>query len=373
MEKNANIVNKYELIRDASNVEVVVSEKMDDKNIPRPVATLLVGEYVHQFDHNSRINKALETMTTDDLTKRLKGGQFFFINDKLIDFRDGQYDGFVHSDDNVHSLMEHIGVRAQTKSDRFGNRSTTTAGSGIVLSNRWNQQDIHVQGYQEGGAFTSNLHYDWNPFHQHVRGVFELVRLICANGMIGSSDIFNARIPVVNRWEEHLEIASRQIQNKVNDSVSKRLYQMGNERASVAELQLIAAHAENRMLEMNIRDYGSVDSFEEARTSLRNINSITNPEIHLIGHYNESVFEDKNLTAQIAGHLSLFDAWNLVTEMFSHTKEVQKSSNAGLQKMANSLVFDGAKRNARLNRTDVTAPIMSSFSDPEVAFFGQVS
>jgi hypothetical protein len=291
-------------------------------------------------------------MTTDDLTKRLKGGQFFFINDKLIDFRDGQYDGFVHSDDNVHSLMEHIGVRVQSKSDRFGNRSTTTTGSGIV---------------------TSNLHYDWNPFHQHVRGVFELVRLICANGMIGSSDIFNARIPVVNRWEEHLEIASRQIQNKVNDNVSNRLYQMGNERASVAELQLIAAHAENRMLEIDIRDYGTVDSFEEARTSLRNINSIANPEIHLIGHYNESTFEDKNLTAQLAGHLSLFDAWNLVTEMFSHTKEVKKSSNAGLQKMANSLVFDGAKRDARLNRTDVTAPIMSSFSDPEVAFFGQVS
>lgn len=373
MEKNTSIVNKYELIRDASNVKVVMTEAMDSKNIPHPVATVMVGDYVHQFDRNSRISKALDSMSTAELEQRLKGGHFFFVNDKLVDFRDGHYDGFVHSEDNINSLMEHIGVRAQTKSDRFGNRSTTTAGSGIILSNRWNQQQIHVDGYQEGGDFTSNLHYDWNPFHQYVRGVFELVRLICSNGMIGSSDIFNARIPLVNRWDEHLEIASRQIQNKVNDSVSKRLYQMGNERASVAELQLIANHAENRMLEMKIGDFGSVDYFEEVRTTLRNINSIANPEIHLINQYKETAFDDKNLTAQLAGHLSLFDAWNLVTELFSHTQEVNNSSNAGLQKMANSLVFDGAKRNARLNRTGVTAPIMSSFSDPEVAFFGRLS
>ncbi len=359
---------KYDMIRDAK-VKLEVVETTDSKRRVHHQARVFVGDHQHTFDKNSRVSKALETMSPADLQARLNGGSFFFINEQLIDFRDAQYNGFVHSDANIDALMENIGVHESTKR-RFG--STTTPG-GIILSNRWNQQDIQVEGYQEGGAFTSNLHYDWNPYHQYVRGVFELVRLICTNGMVGSNDIFNARIPVVNRWEEHLEIASRQIQNKVNATVSARLRQMGREHASVAELQLVANHAENRLLELDVVDFGSLDKLEETRKTLRNINNIANPEIHLHNHYKASAFEDKNLGAQLAGHLSLFDAWNLVTEMFSHTKEVATSSNTALQKMANSLVFDGDKRNARLNRTDVNAPIVSSFSDPEVAFFGKLS
>jgi hypothetical protein len=358
---------EYSMFRDAK-VHLDVVETVDAKRKTHQQARIIVGENEHTFDKNSRVSKALETMSPADLQTRLSGGQFFFVNGQLIDFRDAQYNGFVHSEKNIDALMENIG--AKESKARFG-RNTTTP-SGIILANRWNQQDIHVEGYQEGGAFTSNLNYDWNPFHQYVRGSFELVRLICTNGMTGSSDIFNARIPVVNRWEEHLEIASREIQNKVNDTVSARLRQMGREHASVAELQLISNHAENRLLELDIVDVGSLAQLEDTRKTLRNINNIANPEIHLHNHYKASAFEDKNLGAQLAGHLSLFDAWNLVTEMFSHTKEVGSSSNTALQKMANALVFDGDKRNARLNRTDVTAPIMSSFSDPEVAFFGKL-
>jgi hypothetical protein len=366
------MTHDYKMIRDAK-VDLQVVQKVDHKGRSHPQALIRVGDFEHTFDVKSRISKALETMSPADLQSRLSGGNFFFINGNLIDFRDAHYDGFIHSDSNLDSLMENIGVHNASTRERISHRSNTVTGSGIILSNRWNQQEIHVEGYQEGGAFTSNLNYDWNPFHQYVNGVFELVRLICTNGMVGSSDIFNARIPVVNRWQEHLEIASRQIQNKVNGTVTKRLHQMGNERASVGELQLISTHAENRLLELDIVDFGSMAQFDEVRASLRNINNIANPEIHLANHYKAGAFEDKNLTAQLAGHLSLFDAWNLVTEMFSHTKEVVSSSNTALQKMANALVFDGAKRDARLNRTDVTAPVMSSFSDPEVAFFGKLS
>ncbi len=362
--------NQYKMIRDA-NVKLEMVQVIGAKGKATPQAKISVGDNEHIFSAKSRVSKALETMSPEDLQARLSGGQFFFVNDKLIDFRDAQYDGFVHTDANIDSLMEHIGVRAVQRRERIGHGNLVT-GSGIILSNRWNQENFQVEGYQEGGAFTSNLHYDWNPFHQHVRGVFELVRLICENGMIGSSDIFNARIPVVNRWEEHLEIAARQIQNKVNSNVSNRLSMMGSERATVGELQLISGHAENRLLESNFLEFDSYEHYEEVRKSLRNINSIANPEIHLANHYKDSTFEDRNLTAQLPGHLSLFDAWNLVTELFSHTKEVTSSSNVALQKMANSLVFDGAKRNARLNRTDVSAPILSSFSSTETAFFGQL-
>ena len=372
MNQTNDLVQKYEMVRNA-NVGVDVIDTYDNKGRAQPRVQITVGNYQHTFDKNSRITKALDTMSPIELQTRLTGGNYFFVNDRLIDFRDSQHLGFVHSDANINSLMEHIGVRSASKKDRISHQSTTVTGGGIILSNRWNQQDIHVEGYQEGGAFTSNLHYDWNPFHQYVRGVFELVRLICTNGMIGSNDIFNARIPVVNRWEEHLEIASRQIQNKVNSTVTQRLQNMGTERASVAELQLISTHAENRLLELDIVDFGSMDKFEEVRNSLRNINNVANPEIHLANHYKDQAFDNSNVGAQLPGHLSLFDSWNLLTEMFSHTKETASSSNTALQKMANALVFDGDKRNARLNRVDVSTPILSSFSNVETAFFGQVS
>ena len=365
------IEHKYEMVRNAPvELEVIENRHHTGKLVTQ--AKIIVGNLEHTFKADSRISKALETMSPEDLRARLSGGSFFFVNDQLVDFRDAHYDGFVHSDANLESLMSNIGARAGNGRDRSANRLNTTA-SGIILSNRWSNQDIHIEGYQEGGVFTSNLNYNWNPFHQYVNGSFELVRLICTNGMVGSNDIFNAKIPVVNRWEEHLEIASRQIQNKVNDTVSQRLRHMGVEHASVGELQLISSHAENRLLELDIVDFGSLDKFEEVRSTLRNINNIANPEIHLANHYKNDAFENKNLSAQLAGHLSLFDAWNLVTEMYSHTKEVASSSGAALQKMANSLVFDGDKRKACMNRTGVTAPLMSSFSDPETAFFGSLS
>ena len=51
-----------------------------------------------------------------------------------------------------------------------------------------------------------------------------------------SSDLINTKIPLVNRWEEHLAIAERQIQNAVVSNVTRRLASMGTERATVLEL-----------------------------------------------------------------------------------------------------------------------------------------
>lgn len=361
------IVNQYGLLRDAK-VEVTVVNPANK----HPQAQIIINDQVqHIFSPKSRVSRALETMTPQELQARLSGGQFFIVNNKLIDFRDSHYDGFIHTDANIDALMESVGARETTARERRGLRATTQLGD-IMLANRWSQQDIQVEGYKEGGAFSSHLLYQWSPFHQYVRGVFELVRLICTNGMIGSSDIFNARIPVINRWEEHLEIAARQIQNKVESRVSTRLRQMGHERASVAELQLIAAHAENRMVEMDIAEFGSFAEYDAVRKALRNINMVASPEVHLRNHYKDAAFDSSSVAAQLPGHLSLFDAWNLVTEMYSHTVESASSSATALQKMANSMVFDGDKRDARLNRRDVSKPMLSSFSDADLAFFGKI-
>ena len=96
---------KFEMIRNA-NVEV--EQRFNSKNFP--VADIVVdGKHHHRFDAKSRVSKNLEIMTPDDMQQRLTGGHFFFANGQLLDFRDGQYQGFVHSDDSINKLIEVIG------------------------------------------------------------------------------------------------------------------------------------------------------------------------------------------------------------------------------------------------------------------------
>lgn len=323
------------------------------------------GKHTHTFDPKSRISLALDHMPLQDLEKRLNGGHYFFIDDQLVDFRDSQYNGFVHSDDSISKLMETIGVSpAQTNRRRQMARATgdSTISSKIALRNQWSKQEISVPMYQDGGNFNSQLSFLWNPFHSNVRSVFELVRLICTNGMVGLTSFLNASVPVVNKWEEHLEIASRQIQNKVSDKVQARLVEMGVERASVADLLLISRHALTRLADGTVADSGQ-------RERLRNIVRITDPTIHLGKHYAGDVFKNQAIARQVPGHLTTFDAWNITTEMSSHTDANAKSSDVGLQKLANELVFEPSKSFL----TDrVTAPIRPSFIDHEAAFIGDI-
>lgn len=323
------------------------------------------GKYSHTFDPKSRISQALGHMSLNDLEARLSGGHYFFVDGQLIDLRDSQYNGFVHTDEAINTLMEVIGVSPAPLSRRGRSQLARASGdstisSKIALRNQWSKQAIDIPAYKEGGVFNSQLSFLWNPFHSNIRSVFELVRLICSNGMVGLTSFLNASVPVVNKWEEHLEIASRQIQNKVSDKVQARLVEMGSERASVADLLLIARHAMTRLSDATITDTAQ-------RERLRNIVRITDPTIHLGKHYAGDVFKNQSIARQVPGHLTTFDAWNLTTEMSSHTDANAKSSDVGLQKLANELVFEPS----RSFLTDrVTDPFRPSFVDHEAAFIG---
>lgn len=369
---NQNHVNQpHQMIR---NAHIDVSTVDVGKRTSKPQVTITVNnDKQHTFATSSRISKAMLVMSEEDLGKRLSGGSYFFVGDHLIDFRDRHYNGFEHSDQAIDKLMEVIGTKDSTYRERRAFGSNTTL-STTMLANRWKSDNFQIKAYQEGGAFTSNLSYVWNPFHQHVRGVFELVRQICTNGMVGTTDFFQSRIPVINRWEEHLEIAARQIQNRVNDQVTVRLEQMGKQRASVSELNLIADHAENRLIDLRAMDFAERADFEKAAMMLRNIFFAAKPSIHLAGYYKPAVFENSSLAAQMSGHLSLFDAWNMVTEMNSHSDESELSTGAALQRLANSMVFDKGNQFARHNMKNnaIRQPLLSSFSDPRTAFFGQI-
>jgi len=339
------------------NADVQIESGVNAQNHPVAIATIN-DTHQHRFAASSRVSKALDLMTTNDLSDRLTGGNFFFGNDELIDFRDGEYNGFTHSDGSIEKLIDVIGYSDKSKR----NRDNITSSS-IMLSNVWSAADIEVPLYAAGGNFNSRLSFKWNPFAKDVSSAFELVRLICTNGMTGLTSFLNTKIPLINRWEEHLEIASRQIQNKVSSKVANRIGEMGDEFATVAECQSIVEHVDNRLSNGNIGT--------DTRDRLRNISMIASPLLHLGDVYKDNVFMDKRLGAQVPSHLTTFDVYNMATEINTHTDETVGSSSFAMDKIANALIFDREDLTKHAARFGVST--LSAFSNPEAAFFGSTN
>lgn len=349
----------FELVRNA-HVEV----KQGEDNKHRPLALITVdGKYKHTFPHTSRVSKHLEMMTPDDLSHRLSGGNFFFVENQLVDFRDGSYHGFVHDDNTVNVFMDVLGYQYRNglKLAHIAKKSTDED-SPIVLRKIWDRSEISVPGYQSGGDFNSVLSFTWNPFVKTVNTMFDLVRLICTNGMVGLTSFLNTRVPVMNRWEEHLDIAARQIQHKVNNVVISRVQQMTLERASVGDCLLLEEHVLNRIQHAELDD---VDR-------LYNILGAISPKEHLGDVYRDNVFLNKNLAAQLPAHLSGFDVFNIATELRTHTNPSSKSSDNALDRFANGILFD-REDNYNASAKRLNAPRIAAFSDPETAFFGKVA
>ena len=334
------------------------------------VASIVIdNQYEHRFSAKSRISKHLDLMTPADLSARLSGGSFFMVNDELVDFRDSSYNGFIHSDDSIIQLMDTIGVSSKN-SRRFGQRSASDQGdevvdSDIILRKDWDTRGFQAPGFESGGEMESKLYFNWNPFVQNVRATYELIRLICENGAVGVTPIFNGKIPLVNRWQEHLDIANDQIQQTIADLVSHRMLEMKTQRASLYQTLLTTGHAHSRMKDKA----ATLDDVDK----LYRIAQVVNPELHLDKVYNGNVFSDSRLSKQVPSHLTTMDLYNIITEIRSHTTERDGSSGRSLDGLANELMFntDNKMFEASTKRYD-TAPKLSSFSDPEQAFFNTI-
>lgn len=313
-------------------------------------ATILVNdEHEWRFPATSRVSRALDTMTADALAERLNGGSYFFVGDKLVDFRDGRYNGFVHSLETIKHLMSIIGYHNQGQDNK------------PVLSNVWSKGDIAVPLYKEGGDFTSVLSFTWNPFVKNIDTLLEIVRLICSNGMTGLSSFLNTKIPLVNRWEEHLEIASRQIQNKTDRIVVNRIEHMGKERATVSDVLQLSDHVYARLEQAKSAD---------AKNRLTNLASVLST-MRMKDVYKDIVFQDRGLAAQMPAHVTQFDAFNIATEIRSHTDENAKSSNFALDRFANAILID-RDANIKGHHDRFSQPKLSPFSDAKTAFFSEV-
>jgi hypothetical protein len=347
------------------NAEVEVKPIVTNKGLVH--AHIVVNNQLeHTFNPSSKVSQSLSIarnpdemkLATQQLQDRMTGGSFFFVKDTLVDHRDGHYNGFHHNDASIDKLMEVIGYQEDVSHlRRVGMRLNTTV-SPIMLYKKWSVENFDVPGYIQGGAFSSGINFGWSPFMNFVKGIFEITRLICTNGMVGTSELINSKIPLQNRWVEHLAIANIQMQNKVQSKVADRLSEMVHNRATVNDLQLVTKHVRERLDD-------TVDVVES--NILSNLVKIIDPIIHLSKYYTPAVFQDGAVCARLQGHLSEFDLWNIITEMYTHTTQSEDSTDGGLQRLANKMLFPNV--DSTKGRIIDVVPLQSAFSDPDRAFF----
>lgn len=137
------------------------------------------------------------------------------------------------------------------------------------------------------------------------------------------------------------------------------------ERATVAEVNLLTEHAKRRA------DDVTANTEPHRLDRLRNIIQIADARRHLGSFYKDNVFNDSNLAAQHAAHLTTFDVYNMATEIRSHTDATDRSTANALDKLANDLVFERKDLTQHVSR--LSDNTLSSFSDPDAAFFGDMT
>lgn len=348
---NAN-VNVTKVFNPQGNVQARL--KIDDR-------------FEHTFPSTSRISKHLSLMEPQQLAQRLSGGHYFMVDDQLVDFRTSEYKGFIHDERSIGALVDNIGfLQAGDKSlprhlrkPRASNDDSVV--SKIRLAGVWDDFDFDVPSYAEGGDFSSQLRFEWSPFQQFVTSAFDIIRQICTNGMVGLTPLINTKVPLINRWEQHLDIAAEQLKHKIGKLVTHRLEHLGSVRASVSDVLLARDHVAKRL----------DTSVQADRPMLANLAVALDPGTHMGHIYKDTAFDDKAVAAQLPSHLTGMDLYNIVTELRSHTNETGKSSDRALDIFSNKLVFDYeglAASAAGFKNTNVSA-----FADHRAAFFGNMS
>lgn len=343
---------EYELVRDA---DVKVAKSYSGRG--SSFASVDVGDYHVDFPVQSTVSQFLNHNEPSALQDLLHGGTFFFVDGMLADFRYNTYNGFTHNDETVDQLMNIIGYNTRS---RLTTRSQGNYDSPQVrLMKQWDTRQVDINIAGQGGVFDTAVMFGWNPFHQHISTEFNIIRMICANGMVARTPVLTRKVPLINRWEEHLNIASRQLLDRTESHISERLEYMIDNRASVADIQRLHGHIMTRLKSAEDPQHMAV---------MRGLADQVSPTENLAGFYLDSVYENRSLTSQLPSHLTQFDTYNITTQLRSHTPENTKSTSNALDMMATKLLFSDASQTVPVFNGKV--PSLAFFSDPEQAFFG---
>lgn len=331
----------------------------------------------HTFPFGASENNLITQMSLKTIEEKFNGGTYIFNGDKLIQYKDSTYgDGFVRSQEDMKILSEIIGstsyqgnhskgVRGMFEKFRCNNmdKSEFLGGVGETF-------ELEVDGLGDGGVFENKLVYSWSPFSQNLLINLEAERLVCNNGMVGNASFVTKAVPLVNRYQEHLDFISVQLEPQFNAILSSRFKDMSHQPANLQSMMTAHNLINNRLKQNNslLRKSTQYDiEVVQMVESLRSMNNVLNVKNTLRDHYKPSAFSNKEQARHLQGNLTQYDVFNILTEAVSHSNGDSKNDE-GIQRAINGIVFDelNDKKNIKGN-----IPNLSSDSDHNRIFFGK--
>lgn len=297
-------------------------------------------------------------------------GVYLIINSEVVEYRPSGYKkngGFCRTEEDIELLAKYIGLK-EIQNIRTGSQGLfneferNSKNFGLVGSSKG--FEIEIPHLKDGGHMVSTNTFKWSAFSSQIESHVSFERLSCLNGMVSRNPLLNTSINIQNEWEENLRIANKALNNKIVNLLETHFSKMAFSPASMTIVETINYHANERLKNPNLDGIG--------QRTLSNIESITDVETmrrYLNIKYGKiKNFSDKN---SVASMLTMFDAWNLVTEMATHTPEYGSSNTKYLNNFANKIVFDN-KNKMHISNSKLIAETPSfSWSDAERAFFGE--
>lgn len=356
--------NNFKVYKNASVKVTTRLLKKDDIRLVLQVE----NEMPYMFPHTAYENKLLTKMDDKSLLEKFNGGTYVFLNGELIQYRDSSYTGFVRKVDDMKEIADVIGCSKINSSSKgvnglFNSFRQNSLKQGLFLGGEGREFDLEIGELGEGGQFKNKLIHRWNPFSENIIVSLETERLVCTNGMVGMSSFVTNEVPIVNRFSEHLELVSVQLEPHLNDVLKNRFSTMAKTNISLHHMMKTNNLLRDRLT--GLPTNGDAER-EVERESLKKLIQITDSSKHLTDIYEPDVFKSQQKADTLVGDLTQFDVYNILTEASTHTSGTPENNN-GFQKEANIIVFDELSDKKNVQKT---API-SSDSDHRRAFFGK--
>lgn len=315
-------MNAAVLLRNCENVKI----EEDDHN--NHILILNDGQFTNKINKRSQIGRIISTTNVENAVDMLHGGHFFFLDGKLSEFRNNEYDGFIQSDDII---------------QRFAN----TPLNEVMKSN------FHITDFGEGGKFNLKTGFTWSAFASYLKTEVSMMRLICENGAVVKHKMFEKKVHIMNNYDDHLKIAAEQINKMATKEVTNKVYGLQKQTASVQDVIQLENHIAERMTnttghESQLQKY--LDVIDQGKFDQK---------------YTPAALRNASISHHLASHMTKFDLFNMATELNTHTKSSDRSSNNALNMLITRLLFseDHVGKTTKIG-------FEKTFDNPELAFFG---
>lgn len=344
------------------NVTADAHVTIGEDSLPMVVVSLPDRDFTLK-GKEARIARFMDEAT---LRARFNGGTFIFYNDSLVDYRFSDYRGFVHTDEAIQALSEHVGFSAARRNSGAEGLINAIHGlNGFVLGGTSGEpfrlDHPVVQRMGEGVDSEIQVMHTWSPFDPRIQTNMMVQRLICANGMIGTADWASFQTHLVSNWQENLAVIGEQLKPAASRLLGSRIEEMIATRASVKDLLKVQNVLPDASYGMAAEPDELVDP-EIARRVERLRNQVS-PYLNLDRYMDVRQVIESGEDEHAPSHLSQYDVWNALTEASTHYLSGRGVQEA--QRHANRLMFD--ERRVTENTGEIVTP---SAAAPQRAFFG---